>query len=257
MLQAASTNWMKNLPRLTQYSPQQVARISMKKKNRQANVIARAVVPFIPAHQLLKFLTSDPRPVTFIIVRNPFDRLLSAFRDKLERHNKYYYNKYGKQIVKKYREEGIKKFGKQFYETSGQNGSPVQISDRNGNEPTFWEFVKAVLDNGLMDEHWKPIIDLCSACAHGMQFDFVIKFENLAEEERYMIERLEIAKIVIERWENKNQAGNMTEEIRAKYFSMLSEDEILQLYLFYQMDFQLFGYELDMKYLIKDSNKYI
>ena len=67
---------------------------------------------------------------------------------------------------------------------------------RKGNEPTFWEFVTAVLETGLMDEHWKPVLQLCSACAEGMEFDFVIKFEHLAEEERYLTERLGIATVV-------------------------------------------------------------
>ena len=157
VFKAASTNWMKNITRLSQYSAQQVAMLSMKKKNRQANTLARAIVPYIPASQLVKFMNSDPRPVTFIIVRNPFDRFLSAYRDKLERFNKYYYNKYGKDIVARYRQNGIEKFGSKFYDENGQNGSPVKVAGRKGTEPTFWEFVKSVLETGLMDEHWKPV----------------------------------------------------------------------------------------------------
>ena len=126
---------------------------------------------------------------------------------------------------------------------------------RKGNEPTFWEFVTAVLETGLMDEHWKPVLQLCSACAEGMEFDFVIKFEHLAEEERYLTERLGIATVVKQRWENKNSAGNMTQEVKDKYFNMLSEEEIWQLYTMYQMDFNMFGYELEQKYLIRYKNK--
>ena len=236
---AASTNWMKNIPRLSHYTAEQVARQNMKKNNRQANTLARAIVPYIPPHPLAKVLAVIPKPVLFI--RNPFNRLLSAYRDKLERYNKYYFNKYGKDIVQRYRQEGIEKFG-------------AQVAGRKGSEPTFWEFVKAVLDTGLMYEHWKPVITLCSACAEGMKFDFVIKFENLAAEERYLTERLGITTLVKQRWENKNLAGNMTQEIRDMYFNMLSEEEIWQLYTMYQMDFQMFGYELEPKYLIRYKN---
>ena len=111
---AASTNWMKNIPRLSHYTAEQVARLNMKKKNRQANTLARAIVPYIPPHHLLKFLQSDPKPVLFIIVRNPFDRLLSAYRDKLERYNKYYYKKYGKTIVKQFRNDGMRDLVQSF-----------------------------------------------------------------------------------------------------------------------------------------------
>ena len=255
VFKAASTNWMKNIPRLSRYSAEQVARISLKKKNRQANTLARAIVPYIPQNLLLKFMDSDPKPVAFIIVRNPFDRLLSAYRDKFERYNKYYYNKYGKDIVNQYRQKGIKKFGPQFYAEDGQNGSPVRVSGRKGIEPTFWEFIAAVLENGLMDEHWKPVIDMCSVCAKGMQFDFIIKFENLAAEEKYLTERLNIADLVKERWENMNTAGNTTQQIKDMYFNMLSEDEIWQLYTMYQMDFEMFGYEPELKYLIRYYDK--
>merc|ERR1712131_185892 len=51
---------------------------------------------------------------TFIFVRHPFERILSAFRDKLEdpsvrgiKFNEYYYNKYGRRVVMYYRKEKI------------------------------------------------------------------------------------------------------------------------------------------------------
>ena len=40
-------------------------------------------------------------------------------------------------------------------------------------------------------------------------------------------------------------------EVRDEYFKMLNEEEIWQLYSLYQMDFKLFEYEVDPKYLIK------
>ena len=145
---AGSTNWMKNIPRLVS-SPAQVSSLTRADdETRQVNVLARRLVPVIPAPTLLTLLRSDPRPVVFIIVRHPFDRLLSAYRDKLERFNKYYYNKYGAGIVSKYRSRGVKRFGEEFYRRRGKNGSPVHNPHRTGREPTFWEFITAVLESG-------------------------------------------------------------------------------------------------------------
>lgn len=77
--------------------------------------------------------------------------MLSAYRDKLEGGNKYYYEKYGKAIVAKYRERGIKRFGREFYSERGKNGSPVKNTDRAGGKyPTFWEFVTAILETGVL-----------------------------------------------------------------------------------------------------------
>ena len=100
----------------------------------------------LPYQALVRFLQSPPKPVSFIIVRHPFDRLLSAYRDKLEKFNKYYYEKYGKAIVTKYRRRGIERFGKEFY--GPKKGSPVANPLRSGKEPTFWEFVTAILETG-------------------------------------------------------------------------------------------------------------
>ena len=59
--------------------------------------------------------------ISFIIVRHPFERLVSAYRDKLERkHAKnyltdFYYTSYGRKIVQKYRKRALLKFGDEFF----------------------------------------------------------------------------------------------------------------------------------------------
>ena len=50
--------------------------------------------------------------------------------------------------------------------------------------------VACLVSAGLMDEHWMPIHELCSVCAVEMDYDFVVKFEQLAAEERYLLNRL-------------------------------------------------------------------
>ena len=61
------------------------------------------------------------------------------------------------------------------------------------------------------------------------------------------------------RWENRNMANTesnvTTSELRDRYYAMLTENEVWQLYTFYQMDFELFEYEVDPKYLIKFYSK--
>ena len=61
---------------------------------------------------------------SFIVVRHPFERLVSAYRDKLERSHAvdyevdFYYKKYGEKIVKKYRQKAIDIFGQDFFRLS-------------------------------------------------------------------------------------------------------------------------------------------
>ena len=61
------------------------------------------------------------------------------------------------------------------------------------------------------------------------------------------------------RWENRNMANTgtnvTTSQLRDRYYAMLTENEIWQLYTFYQMDFELFECEVDPKYLIKFYSK--
>jgi hypothetical protein len=44
-----------------------------------------------------------------------------------------------------FRKEGLQRFGKKFYSSKETNGAPFPVKDRKGTEPTFWEFITALL----------------------------------------------------------------------------------------------------------------
>ena len=91
----------------------------------------------------------------FMVARHPFERILSAYRDKLEDLSRdiearegYYYTMYGKHIVAEYRETRDR-----------ANMTGVL-------EPSWREFVTYLLNTPATkyDEHWMPMWMLCSPC---------------------------------------------------------------------------------------------
>ncbi len=142
------------------------------------------------------------------MVRHPFDRLVSAFRDKLERthanreiQDDFYFKRYGKTIVSKYRQGAIQRFGQDFFRYKQNIGKwtsklrdcfcsqennfgtpfPVAYHQRPSAElPTFWEFVQFVIASAYKDDHWVPILSACHPCR--LNYDYIIKFEELTSE---------------------------------------------------------------------------
>ncbi|XP_032816593.2 carbohydrate sulfotransferase 8-like isoform X1 [Petromyzon marinus] len=97
-----------------------------------------------------------------LFVREPLERLVSAFRDKLERPNPYYQPLFGRAILARYR----------------ANASREAL--RSGEGVTFREFLRYLLDPRRplgMDIHWEAATRLCHPCA--ISYDFVGKFEEL------------------------------------------------------------------------------
>ena len=194
-----------------------------------------------------------PHPSNFtglIIVRHPFDRLVSAFRDKLERNNlveTFYYEQFGKSFVKKYRKMAIEALGEQYFNKENHFGTPILVKDNrrpNSNLPSFWEFAQSVIDGFKIDEHWAPINKYCSICTYPATFKYVLKFEELEHEEKlFLIHSGWEKKIKRRKKINVNDHNGLSgKDVTQIYFSILSKKQILSLYQVYELDFHLFEY---------------
>ncbi|XP_044743117.1 carbohydrate sulfotransferase 11 [Chrysoperla carnea] len=164
----------------------------------------------------------------FLIVRHPFERLLSAYRNKLEGHkqsnSKYFQQRVGKYIIKHYRNDAN------------------ETSLKNGDDVTFAEFVKYVIaegnDNRDQNEHWKPISQMCHPCA--LTYDVIGKYESLVDDSDMILAMVNATFL--------NFPVTKTAETSKKlkhYFRQLSLANIEQLYNLYKNDFQLFDYNLE------------
>lgn len=160
----------------------------------------------------------------FIFVRNPFERLLSAYHNKLEQHydsSKYFQARFGKYIIKKFRK------------------NPTNTSLEKGDDVTFSEFVDYLTssDSSTYNEHWQTVTNLCHPCF--INYDLIGKYETLISDSSFVLDylKLNFSFPVLEK-------PSRTASSLKKYFNVISKDLIYKLYRIYEMDFTLFGYDL-------------
>lgn len=156
-----------------------------------------------------------------IIVRDPFERLLSAYRDKIENRFKheYYYQRFSKLMF--------------------NNNNKLIINK----VPTFIEFIKYLIkinknnNNLIIDEHFKTYFNDCSPCS--IQYDYILKLDGSFNYEfnYFIYNYFNITTIV-----NNNYNNKINDTILYKYYSQLNHELLNQLYQIYQIDFQLFNY---------------
>lgn len=111
----------------------------------------------------------------FLFVRNPVDRLVSAFQNKF-RNDVDFQRQYGRSIVFKYRE----------------NPPPNPLGD----DVTLEEFLQYLSDllPEEMNEHWRSYESLCQPCH--IKYNFIGKFEYLGLETGYLLESLGLEETV-------------------------------------------------------------
>ena len=213
-------------------------------------------MPYHAAEKVLnkistKFLRTTKDLKSLLIVRHPFERIVSAFRDKLERTHPdtdFYYQRYGARIVQLFRAKAKKALGDDFLSKENNYGAPLPVipkSRRKDYLPTFWEFVQFLLHTGVYtdDTHWHPITQSCPVCS--IDFDFILKMENLKLEQDSFVRKMGWYSILngTEQRKNHNEYHNMTmSQITQLYLKDVADTDIVMLYNRYKADFLLFDY---------------
>ncbi|XP_047468309.1 carbohydrate sulfotransferase 10-like [Penaeus chinensis] len=172
----------------------------------------------------------------FLIVREPLERLLSAYRDRIEdtSHRSWQRDNYVPKILKVTRPH-LKSADIRV------NGSLVVI-------PTFREFVEYLLVTpiGNYDPHWRPYWKHCAPCV--VSFQAIGRAETQAQDIRFILEdsglAREIDNTVLE--QNAHHGRGSTHDLLVSYYSTLDISTLEKLYRRYEVDYFIFGYDIQL-----------
>ncbi|XP_064098703.1 carbohydrate sulfotransferase 11-like [Macrobrachium nipponense] len=168
-----------------------------------------------------------------LFVRSPFERVVSAYRDKLEF------------LTGEERFDFPTYFKKLLNDRFGQTLDAVDTDSK----VTFEAFVKFVIsqnedaeeDRITLDPHWRSIHTLCNPC--DIDYDFIGKFEHLTEDSRYLFKWLRIEDLVTA-LPPPVRSVNATPLVR-EYRDRLSFPLRLAFFRKYILDYLSFDYQLN------------
>ncbi|XP_055591852.1 carbohydrate sulfotransferase 11-like [Uranotaenia lowii] len=226
IFKAASSTWMYYFNILGGYD------VRFLQRTRSSPIdLARQRFPRPSTAELNDYLSNT---ISFLIVREPFERLVSAYRNKLEGCRNKYYKLLGEQIIKKFRKKA--KDGK----------SPVKYPKG----PTFREFLQFLVSHyksgGRFDEHWSPVYSFCTPCS--INFTLIAKVETFQRDTEYIIRQAGLETLLLNKMPQgkaraiANRSTSNTRNLVPRYFSQIDEQLLTEVLEIYQLDFELFGY---------------
>nr|XP_045585010.1 carbohydrate sulfotransferase 11-like isoform X2 [Procambarus clarkii] len=229
VFKAASSTWLWNFNLLAGYTEKQLL-----KSNDSPIQLARRKYPRPSVAELQEVMNGDTPPLSFMITRHPFLRLVSAYRNKILSGNEIYRNVM-KGILIKYK----------------HLGPPVPMKVTNGKKPpkgavspSFSQFVQWVLDEAAsgrpLDMHWIPQTTFCTPCL--VDFAVLAKMETLEEDGNYIIFTSGINQVIQPKRINRS-TGESTEEAAMWFLCQLSTSQIDALLVLYRLDLLLFDYD--------------
>ena len=164
----------------------------------------------------------------FMLVRDPFERLVSAYRNKwLGKHNPDLFSTLGKMIVRRYRFNDSK------------------TADPKGDDVKFIEYVRYLIDNPSKDvnEHWMSYHDLCRPC--DVNYDFIGSIDTLSRDVSHAMGQINVdkTKYYIKPVTSKTALIG-TKNVIANFLKQLPKKDFDALVEKFRFDHQLFGYEI-------------
>uniref|UniRef100_A0A3P9J3B0 Carbohydrate sulfotransferase n=1 Tax=Oryzias latipes TaxID=8090 RepID=A0A3P9J3B0_ORYLA len=216
----ACTNWKRTLIALKQNEPYPDP---MSFKSNMVHKFDR--------FRLLKHYSMPERKhyTKFLFVRDPFVRLISAYRDKMLNYDQYFYDGYIRVILQRYKT---------------QKDVPVKYNGTKKTDlkPSFHNFVQYIVDPRTekyapFEPHWRQMHRLCHPCL--VEYDFVGHQESLQEDAQQLLKILKLENAIKfpPSYENMTSGSSVME-----WFQGVPIEDRRKLYRIYEKDFQLFGY---------------
>ena len=172
--------------------------------------------------ELFENFLEDNQITTFSFVRHPFERLVSAFKDKRNVKGK---NLTFPEFVHQVLEE------KDMFQIFGKSSKPFK----------------------RLSMHWKPYSEHCHFC--DIPYKVIGRTENFAEDVKYIILKNKLEKVLPidvagaaknkaeNKAENSDSIGKDPQTEALSYFSQINKNEVNKLYEKYRMDFEMFSYD--------------
>ena len=167
---------------------------------------------------------------SFVIGRHPFERLVSAYTDKLNPGYRLYHRHVGRYIIKKYRSK------------------PSQESIEKGTGVMFPEFIQYIVDlyrdGKKFNEHWIPQYQIIYPCA--IQYNYIAKFETLHQDMDYIIRKLYNLNATTSLPFSAGRTGTDSSKI-TRFFKDVPSENIDYLREIYKYDFKLYNYSMEIQ----------
>ena len=187
---------------------------------------------FLQAHSFRNLTTDEAlyklqNYYKFTVIRNPLERLLSAYRNKLEHPIVY--------SDRKHFPTSLQLFIMSLFR-------PNQIHtwlDFPASDiyPSFKEFVTYMKMFPLSDynEHFSPFSELCHPCA--INYDFYANFKRMDHDVRAVLEYLNIPSSY---YPSVSEANNTTKQLMNKYYKLITWRERTALFSTFQNELNLY-----------------
>ena len=199
----------------------------------------------------------------FIVVRDPFTRILSAFKDKLENFRESYYITwmYNDMIIpnrpipqhlsakKPELKESAKRKSIEKHKSMENPHHPGPYPDPNNPyenplRATFPEFISSVI-MGLVDPHWTSVNLYCAPCHQ--KFDYIIKVSDFTCEFNNFLKETghgDLSAGNTELWAT-NKGLEKSATAMYEYYSQLTYDQLDQFYNVFLEDCLMFDFKCE------------
>ncbi|KAL9964629.1 hypothetical protein ACROYT_G028293 [Oculina patagonica] len=168
----------------------------------------------------------------FALVREPFERLLSSYKDKFlhpRQEDRLLLERHGRNILRNFR----------------PNASQRSLEQLN--DITFREFVEYLVKkgsewktHGVMDQHWGNYVNLCGMC--DIKYDFIGHYETLEQDLADFTAAARLSVQDSRPFKAYKHTPSNTSSSLLKYYSQIPLEWIDILGRIYKTSFDMFGY---------------